>query len=270
MIRDIAKSIYHFWLFRLVWQGIALAFRKYVIFPLRTKEYERLKGFQNKHKGERCFIIATAPSLTLDDVEKIKGEITFSMNTSYRLFDKTSWRPTYYCIEDESVYHKIKDDLNHKDFNQIILSDYIKWKGPNIFHVPVLLNWAGTHAERKHLPKKYQTKKFSDDITKICYFGSSVVHFIMQLCFYMGFKEIYLIGVDCDFSQANNHSKYTSYKGAELKSNPPKDVQEGLFGDYELAKKEAGIRGIKIYNATRGGKLEVFPRVNIDELEFLK
>ena len=35
---------------------------------------------------------------------------------------------------------------------------------------------------------------------------------------------------------------------------------------YQKAKQYADAHGIKIYNATRGGKLEVFPRVDFDSL----
>lgn len=35
---------------------------------------------------------------------------------------------------------------------------------------------------------------------------------------------------------------------------------------FEKAKEYADGHGIKIYNATRGGKLEVFERVNFDAL----
>ena len=38
------------------------------------------------------------------------------------------------------------------------------------------------------------------------------------------------------------------------------------FSAYEVAKENAEKKGIKIYNATRGGKLEVFERVDFDSL----
>ena len=36
--------------------------------------------------------------------------------------------------------------------------------------------------------------------------------------------------------------------------------------DYDEARRYADKNGIKIYNATRGGKLESFVRVNFDEV----
>lgn len=79
----------------------------------------------------------------------------------------------------------------------------------------------------------------------------------------MGFKEIYLLGVD--FTGADEHGgKYNHfYSEKELTSVSYTDQ---VKNSYEKAKKYADEHGIKIYNATRGGKLEIFPRVDFDSL----
>ncbi len=41
---------------------------------------------------------------------------------------------------------------------------------------------------------------------------------------------------------------------------------ESMNRSYELCKEFAEKNGVKIYNATRGGKLEVFERVDFDSL----
>lgn len=270
MLKDIARKVYNNWFVSLVRQGMVIIYRKRIRIPCRKSIYNRLKKFQNIHQGERCFIIATAPSLTLDDVNLVKGEITFSMNSCFKLFEKTDWRPTYYCILDHTVYERIKNDLDCSQLGEVFVNDYINWNETSLNRVPVYDNWGGTSKERKMLPKRWQKKHFSTDISQKCYYGTSVMHFIMQICFYMGFKEIYLLGADCDFSGAVKHSKLVSYKDSDKVSNPPDEIFDGLMGDYALAKKEAECRGIKIYNATRGGKLELFDRVKLEELDFLK
>ena len=42
--------------------------------------------------------------------------------------------------------------------------------------------------------------------------------------------------------------------------------RELFFNAYKIAKKYAETHGIKIYNATRGGEMEVFERVDFDSL----
>src|SRR5690625_3210612 len=55
----------------------------------KSSSYERLRYLKNKHKGEKCFIVATGPSLTIEDLEKLQNEITFSMNSICFAFDET-------------------------------------------------------------------------------------------------------------------------------------------------------------------------------------
>ena len=43
-------------------------------------------------------------------------------------------------------------------------------------------------------------------------------------------------------------------------------ASEAVVNAYGKLKEYAEQRGIKIYNATRGGYLEVFERVNLDDL----
>lgn len=266
ILKKIANPIIHFWAIDLVRKWFKLAYRQYVIYPLKQKEFSKLKSYKNKHLGQRCFIIATGPSLTIDDVNKVKGEITIGMNSAFKLFDKTDWRPSYYFIEDQSVYNRCEGEIKQYNFNDVFVADYIKWYDVNVHHLPVISSWAGTAIERKYTPRYFQKNGFSTDITKKCYYGTSVMHFILQTCFYMGFKEVYLLGTDCDFSASIKHSRLVSYKGSDKMANSPQDMYNGLMNDYALAKKESEKGKTIIYNASRGGKLEMFQRVNLDDI----
>jgi len=119
---------------------------------------------------------------------------------------------------------------------------------------------------RSFLPEKFKQVRFSEDLSKMAYPGTSVVHFLMQIIFYMGFEEIYLLGTDCNYNGQVKHSKLVTYRNSDQIGNSPKDIYMGLIKDYELANKIAKDRGIRIYNATRGGMLEVFPRVKLEEI----
>ena len=76
-----------------------------------TRNTAKLKQFHNIHTGERCFIIGNGPSLKIADLEKIKNEYTFGANRIYELFDKTDWRPRYYCLQDFKLIGYIIDKL---------------------------------------------------------------------------------------------------------------------------------------------------------------
>ena len=92
---------------------------------------------------------------------------------------------------------------------------------------------------------------------------------MIQFAAYMGFKEIYLIGVDCNYSGNNSVITPESYFDARLfnsnRDYAAPEVDTNLLA-YARAKEVCDKQGIKIYNATRGGKLEIFERADLDKV----
>ena len=82
-----------------------------------SNRYADLSKFKDIHKGERCFIVLTGPSLTLEDVEMLKDETTFAVNSCFKLFSKTSWRPSYYVLTDVLIYKKMGKEIESSDMN---------------------------------------------------------------------------------------------------------------------------------------------------------
>ena len=241
-------------------------------------KFKHLKKYRNLHKGERCFIVATGPSLTIDDVEKLKGEHTFSMNTIYHVFKDTAWRPTYYVIVDRKMYPLWSKDTNFKlsgikEFfvGSGIEEDNMKAEAAFPYDYNALPDYCyrqfieQVNDSRGFIPEPYK-KKFSTNIS--AYVVVNNVAFVtLQIAVYMGFSEIYLLGCDCNFEIGKkNHIVDYDTSHLNLSQARVSAVFENLFLAYESAKKYADAHGIKIYNATRGGKLEVFERVNLDEV----
>lgn len=229
-------------------------------FNRTKKEYDdsKINWIKNCAKKKRCFIVATGPSLTIDDVNALAKEDTFGVNSICKLFDRTSWRPTFYCLSDKMVYQSLKNDLE-------------KWQPSNIFYskkefectlkhaIPVLCRAA--YPLYQHSKLKTEKILFSDDATKCVYTCATVVFFTLQLAVTMGYKQIYLLGTDCNYTGSQLHSSLTAYNASV---NP--DVGLSMFRPYEEAKRYADKHGIEIYNASRGGLLEVFPRVVLDKV----
>jgi hypothetical protein len=110
---------------------------------------------------------------------------------------------------------------------------------------------------------------FSHNIANVVYSGQTVTYSMIQFAAYMGFKEIYLIGVDCNYSKDNSVISAESYFDKRLfnasRTYAAPEVDTNLLA-YARAKEVCDQKGIKIYNATRGGKLEIFPRADFDSL----
>lgn len=226
------------------------------------ERYAWIRSLKDVHKGQRCFIVATGPSLTLDDLNLIKGEHCFGMNSDVLLFDKTDWRPEYYGIQDEYVYNKLeKEILNRLDGSSIsvFVSDNIKEKFQTpVSFKPFFLNCLDHKMFHRN---GYGTFKYSTDCYAGIYDAYSITFSIMQLACYMGFQKIYLLGCDCNYNQKKGH--FMDYGLKDPKANIMGDKM--ICGHYEFNKFAQSI-GVEVYNCTRGGMLEVYPRKALEEV----
>ena len=88
-----------------------------------------LENLHNLHLNQTAFIVATGPSLTINDLNKLKNEITFSCNKIYLAFNNTEWRPSYYSVIDRLVAKNNKDiikDLKLKKIFSSVVKPYFK------------------------------------------------------------------------------------------------------------------------------------------------
>lgn len=237
-------------------------------------EGKALARLKNVHSGERCFIIGNGPSLRAEDLDCLArhGEISFAFNRIYHFFDQTEWRPTYYVSQDGKMLAGCAAEVNE-------LSARIKF-------IPAELEWyENIHIDRAQLfhivnaETEENVPDFSEDIAKYICNSKTVVYTAIQIAVYMGIREIYLLGVDHHFHTSMNA------KGEIVVDPTAKDYFSDKYNldkdqlyipntdistlTFMAAKQYADSHGIQIYNATRGGKLEVFERVDFDSL-FLK
>lgn len=235
--------------------------------PAHKDMFEQLEKFRNIHRGKRCFIVATGPSLTIEDVEKLKGEICWTCNSGINLFDKTDWRPDYYAIADGRVFEKVKDRLDSEIFKASFFNEKdIRWKGTRLYPLPIQVSLVMDEETRRCVPRFMRKKQVSTNITKRVFMGDNITFIIMQICLYMGFSEIYLLGCDCNYKGADIHSEGLTYAEEDKLFESADYVGWSMIQDHKCMKKAVDRLGVRIFNATRGGMLEVYPRVNLDEV----
>lgn len=224
----------------------------------RKSCYEKLRTIKDKHKGERCFIVATGPSLKTEDLEKLKNEVTFSMNSICFAFNETDWRPTYYGIQFDVLYKELKEHIDKLEVDGVFIADNIskivEVKDDHYIYPLNLLNHTKRH-------RKFHSK-FSANAFAEVFDGYSITYSLIQIAVYMGFNEIYLLGVDNNYSN-NMHHHFKDYK---FKDPSYKKAGDKMTSAYKEARKYADKHHIKIYNATRGGMLEEFERVDFDTI----
>lgn len=232
------------------------------ILKLRDSTVCFMKQYKNKYIGKKCFIIGNGPSLKISDLERLNNEITFACNRIYVLFDKTNWRPTFYLCQDPTLVRSCRDEIKRIDKSII---KFIKPTGQRKYDIDGAIYFDNDY----EYSFKRITPPFSDNIENTVYDGLSITYTALQIAAYMGFSRIYLLGVDCNYSKDNKFIDKNSYPDARMydpkKVGMPPDM-EYTFRAYEVANEYANNHCFKIYNATRGGMLEVFQRIELDEV----
>ena len=117
---------------------------------------------------------------------------------------------------------------------------------------------------------------FSEDLSVCAYEGYTVLYTVLQLAVYLGFSRIILLGVDHSYSASNSKNGILSglsaenyFAGFRPVENAPMNAPcpERSTAAFIAAKSYCATHGISILNATRGGRLEVFPRISFDQAE---
>lgn len=217
-----------------------------------------IEKFNAKHNGDSCFIVATGPSLRASDLDVLNnnGVICFSVNSIYRVYSETNWRPDYYVVDDYRAIANVSDMIGN-------IAKKAAFVGDSCETFTTHEHGDDIYMFHKHYEYAYDTlPKFSDDFAQRSYTGLTVTYTCLQLAVYMGFRNIYLLGVDCNYVNGSRQNYFFNSSEADHMDHN----DGGMILAYRAAMKYADENGVKIYNATRGGMLEVFERVSFDSL----
>lgn len=237
-----------------------------------------ISNYKDIHKGQRCFVIGNGPSLTPEDLNLIKNEICFGSNRIYDIYEYTEWGPTYYAIQDFNVLQEISLEVeeretrsNHRfiagNRSTYICKEMMEDQKNSFFYLGSCLS------EKRKI-------QFTEDMQRTVASGRTVTYMMIQMAYYMGFKEIYLLGVDHSYGQyldkegnldteihAQSHFKgaraYKHLKGYNYIAKNPLNASTKA---YQKAEDYSRNHGFRIYNCTRGGKLEVFERRTLENV----
>lgn len=253
--------------------------------------FSKNEKFKNIHQGERCFILATGPSINTQDLTVLKDEICISVAQFFHHKDIDIIKPKYHVLApchdpfDFNTLKKVIPPMNrvyddsltacfmgyteYQYSNYNFLEKYPEEKRENFYH----LNYS------KSINLTNQSCKLQDiwDICKSPFTVRTVIYSAITIANYMGFKEIYLLGCDADYlldlKRTSNHHFYDENKSFSDKEHLERASTEDFFlayynlwREYKLMRDYLNDRKIKIFNATNGGMLDVFERVNLNDV----
>jgi len=233
------------------------------------------KNFKkDEYAGKKCFIIGSGPSLAYKDLSFLKNLTVIALNLSILTLNLHDIKPDFNIIADRYQYPRFKEVYKNltykKDIQKIIVTSACE-----TFPKELIDN------QTFFFPKKLQQEipSFSKNPLKDGFSrGKTVAYDAIQLAYYLGFKEVNIIGMDMDFDKdwgTNGHSyeleknpKFTNLNFARTKDF---EIQRGSPGHPEyagyiekcmrLAKKAFQEKGREIFNDF-SSKLNVFQKKN--------
>jgi len=234
-------------------------------------QHKKLLALKNSYYGRRCFIIGNGPSLKETDVSLLKDEVTIGCNGIFLMFDQMDFLPTFFTVEDTLVAEDRAEVINSmRGTTKIFPEDLQYCLKPD--RDTIYINFL--RPGYKGFPKF--SKEFDDHV----YWGGTVTFLNLQLAYYLGCSKIYLIGVDHSYRAKNEMDEQEGFT-ITARTPDPNHFHPDYFGPgfryhdpkvdrmekaYRKAKDFLGSKGIPVNNATTGGRLEVFPRVDYETL----
>lgn len=244
--------------------------------PPLTANDRAVEALRHRHPGETAFVIGNGPSLTAEDLTAIRGRLSFASNKIHLIYPHTPWRPTYHHVADVEVARQHAGSLLAANPGSTALwADCCQPFAAGAKNITWL-----KQLPRPLLDPARKRGYFSTDLRVGVYGGSTVVHDQLQAAFFMGVREVVLLGVDFRFSTPpkradarttlhgeqliaageSNHFSPDYRPPGEAWTYPRLDRQAAAFAAARQAFEAAGGR---IRNASRTTDLRVLPRVDL-------
>lgn len=230
--------------------------------PWRRESMQKLAALKDTHKGERCFLIGNGPSLRNTDLSKLRGEFTFGFNRIFLAEAEMGFKPSILVSINDLVIEQSAADLQ-----ALKLPKFFSWRARK---------WLKMDADTHFIYTSYTGPGFSRDVSGRVWEGATVTNVALQLAYHLGFAKVILIGVDHNFASQGKPNTTVVSDGAD-----PNHFSGAYFGKGfrwqlpDLETSERGYRnarqafesaGRQVVDATIGGKLRIFERVEFDSL----
>lgn len=235
--------------------------------PWRRESIRRLRALKDIHRGKRAFIIGNGPSLRVTDLTRLRDEFTFGLNRIYLLFPELGFSTTYLVSINDLVIEQCAQEMA-----ALTLPRFFAWRSRRHFQALGLR----TDQLPTFLYTSYTGPRFSRDVSGRVWEGATVTNVALQLAFHMGFEQVILIGVDHSFASKGEANKTVVSDGDDPNHFSPHyfgkgfrwqlpDLETSEIG-YAMARRAYEQAGRQVLDATIGGKLTIFPKVNYDQL----
>jgi hypothetical protein len=259
-------------------------------------EMSKNKALKDSHKGKRCFIVGNGPSLKHYDLSKLSDEYVFTVNNMMSTDSFKILKPNFHLFFDPEFFNFFfhlhpKNDEEKSKMNLIRTSLELYPK------MICFSSYRLKSTSAKLFPKLnahylFNNKIFSPNLKKSATLNrntpafQNVILYAINIAIYMGFDEIYLLGVDMtgflehyEFNKRNEkwghfYVKSQEDQEKEIKFLSEKNIDNEFylktFGKtlehLKLMLVNANKNNVKLLNASEHGAIDCIPRTDYNQL----
>jgi hypothetical protein len=227
-------------------------------FDYKTDLAWAIQHWQDRYKGQRCFVIGNGSSLSETPLDSMIGEHCFATNKIADIYERTMWRPTLYQCMTTWTGHWIDHIMPTIDLG---IPSFIWWRRAEFTGYRPNIIWTDFHDD----------EIWRDDVSEgIMRRGSSGLA-TLQIAMYLGFNPIILVGFDGKFRAFDEQNEadpnhfnddYLSFVTDEQAERWNREWPKY----HAMAKEAADRRGIEIIDATIDGSLTMYPKGDIHDI----
>jgi hypothetical protein len=224
----------------------------------------------------RFFVIGNGPSLKHTPLDRIAGEKSVGLNRCHLIYPFTKWRPTHYVKTDHNPHLvSIWEEETMLQVNTVPVCylwdkfrDGLPRNHPNYETLP---RGIGDHANVTWVPRcehhehpyygRSDRRALTWHLPTICTAYSGIGPAI-QIAVLEGATEIYLLGCDLGYGKEKGQDHFSPEYSKDTRELGEFDTLS-VIEAHKVAKTSSPV---PIYNATIGGSLDVYERIELCQL----
>lgn len=236
--------------------------------------WKKLKG---AYAGKRVFLVGNGPSLNKTPLHLLTNEYTMCFNRFNIMFERLGWVPKFYMCADPLVANDMAAEIN-----EIVPQVQIAFFPDIHTHGLDFRTFIDDRENVQWMSPDF--KGFYFDLPKVA-LGGTVAYPALQVLTYLGFSELYLIGVDMNYQI---HKTVQEIQGTDVQSKndddpnhfdpryfgkdrkyhqPVQHIMDNMLGSLDYAAQQIKDHSnTNVMNAGIGSMVESFPRVDFQSL----
>jgi hypothetical protein len=222
----------------------------------------KLQKFKNLHQGKDCFIIGNGPSLNEMNLEPLRRHHTFGLNKIYLMEDRgVDLNLSFLVSVNPLVIEQSASRFESMNCDMFLSYSAAYNQVRPLDHVNYIYSRGGPYTFRGNLNKR------------ICE-GHTVTFVAMQIAYFMGFRRVFLVGVDHSFQAEGDPNEKQHMEDEDVNHFDPNYFKGNDWQLPDLEASELSYRlarffyhrdGRQIIDATVDGELDIYPKLKYEK-----